>query len=606
MTIPDAPNPGTSSAGVGALRQALGFLLEHPRRTVLLVVVVAYANTLQNQPVLDDSWVIFNNSLIKSLRNVPAILRSPYNAALPESNAGLYRPVTTLSYAISYAVGGTSVVGYHLVNIGLHALCCLLVLAMGGLLSNAARAVGPVPAPGPAPPRGPAAGPLLGALLFAIHPVHVEAVTAMVGRAELLAALGSLGSLYLTCTRARAWWRYPAALGALALGVLSKENAAVTPLLFGLVALVLPGAAGLAERPSPSSPVGRRALWRAGALAAGMAAAVGIYFVLRPAVSVPSDAQWFGGQPRAVVFNTMTRVVAEYLRLLVFPHPLGLDFWYAHKIPMTPTFTAACVGDRLVWLALFAWGVASWRRAPLRAVGIGWIFLALLPVLNIIPTGVLMAERLLYLPSVGFCIAVGAGVAALPALLARWRAPAALTSAVPVGMAAIFIALLGRTWTRNVDWRNARTLYEAELRREPDDPVVNNNLAVEYTTRGELALARARLEVALRVAPAYWRAQVNMGIVAHRLGDDSVAIAWLERAHEIAPFAPDPDFHLAVVLADKGELPQAVELLGRAERAAPGDAQTHWYRGRYLNELHRSAEGAAELKRAGELDPALR
>src|SRR5947207_642083 len=123
---------------------------------------------------------------------------------------------------------------------------------------------------------------LLAPPLLAVHPVHVEAVTAMVGRAELLAALGSLGCLYLTCTRSQGRWRYPAGLVALALGVLSKENAAVTPLLFGLVAVVLPAAAGLEARPTPFTVEGRSALWRMGALATGMAAAAGPYFLLHP------------------------------------------------------------------------------------------------------------------------------------------------------------------------------------------------------------------------------------------------------------------------------------------------------------------------------------
>jgi Tfp pilus assembly protein PilF len=552
------------------------------------VATLLYANTLGNRPVLDDGWVIFDNSLIKSLNNVPAIFSQPYNAATQSgSNAGLFRPVTTLSYAINYAVGGPNVVGYHLVNIALHVLCCLLVCELGRRLASAAHAPNPDGAA------------LLGALLFAVHPVHVEAVTAMVGRAELLAALGALSCLYLTCTRAEARWRYSAGLGALALGVLSKENAAVTPLLFGLVALALPEAAGLEARPNPFTAQGRRALWRACALAGGMAAAVIPYFLLRPVGGgIPIGSQWFGGQPHSVVFYTMTRVVAEYLRILVFPHPLGVDFYYAYKIPFTLTFTLASIADTALWLTVLAFGIVALRRVPHVGLGILWVFVALLPVLNIIPIGALMGERLLYLPSVGFCLAVGAGVALLLGV-ARSARPV-----VAVGVTVVVLGLAGKSVVRNADWRNAGTLYEAELKKTPTDAVLNNNLAVEYTARGQFDLARERLEVALRTAPWYWRAHVNMGIVAHRQHDDSAAMRWLEQAHQIAPTASDPYFFMGVVSADGGKVTEAVDYLARAEAADPLNARTHLYRGQYLARLGRAAEAEQELRRARELDPA--
>ena len=548
------------------LERVLAFAVAHPRWVVPLAATLTYANTLGNRPVLDDGWVIFDNSLIKSLEHVPAIFSQPYNAAtLSWNNAGVYRPVTTLSYAINYAIGGPNVVGYHVVNIALYVLCCLLVLDLGRLLASAARLPNP---------QGAA---LLGALLFAVHPIHVEAVTAMVGRAEPLAKHGVL-----------------------ALGVLSKENAAVTPLLFGLVALVLPAAAGLETRPDPFTVQGRRAAWRVCALAAGMAAAVGPYFLLHPgSAGIPTGSQWFQGQPRAVVFYTMTRVVAEYLRLLVFPHPLGVDFYYAHKIPFTPSFTLAGLADTALWLAVLAFGIAALRRAPLVALGILWVFVALLPVLNIIPIGALMGERLLYLPSVGFCLAAGAGTALLlgVARSARPMVAGAVTVAV--------LALAAKSLVRNADWRNPLTLYEAELTKAPSDAVLNNNLAVEYTARGQFDLARQRLEVTLRVAPWFWRAHVNMGIVAHQQHDDSAAMRWLQRAHEIAPSAPDPYFFMGVVSADGGKLTEAVDYLSRAEAADPLDARTHLYRGQYLARLGRAAEAEQQLRRARELDPAL-
>lgn len=561
---------------------------------VTLAAVAVYANTVGNGPVLDDGWVIFSNPLVQSLKNVAAIFRQPYGVVLAGQEAGLYRPITTLTYAINYALGGSNVLGYHVVNIALHALCSLVVLRLGQLLMRGVQtgATGTVQA-----------GPLLGALLFAVHPVHTEAVTAMVGRAELLAALGSLCAIYLACTRGRGAWRYPTALVALVLAVLSKENAAVTPLLFSVIALTRPEAAGFNTRPSPFSVPGREALWRLGALAGGMAAAAGLYFVLRPqGAGLSVASQYFGGQPAAVVFYTMTRVIPEYLRLLVFPHPLAVDFYYQTTIGPTLTFTLAGLAATVVWVAVLAVGAGSVRRAPMLATGILWVFSALLPVLNILPIGTLMAERFLYLPSVGFCLAAGAG-----AVFVAGRLPPAPRPGRVAWLATVAVALLAlgaRTWVRNGDWRNALTLWQAEVRKAPTNSWVNNNLAMEYVVRGDLERARERLEIALQ-DPRHWRARINMGIVAHRLRDDSAAIRWFEQAHELAPSAPEPDLFLATVLAGQGQFARAVDVLARAAQAAPTSPWPHLYRATYLKRLGLQAEADAELKRALELDPSI-
>jgi hypothetical protein len=553
---------------------------------VALVAVIMYANTMQNLPVFDDGWVIFDNPLIKHLDHVGAIFHQSYGFAAPAEQRGLYRPVTTLSYAVNWAIGGLDVVGYHVGNIALHVLCCLLVLDLGTLLGRAS--LGDRPA---------APSALLSALLFAIHPVHVEAVTAMVGRDEVLAASGALGCLYLTCTRRRASWRYPVALAALAAGVLSKENAAVAPLLFVLIALALPVAADLETRPSLSSPEGRHALGRASALAAGMAGVVGLCVLLRPtAAAIPIGALWFRDLPGRVVFNTMTRVLAEYLRLLVFPAPLGVDMYYANKIPFTPSYTLTCLADTLVWLAVLAIGIGSWRRAPLIAVGILWIFLALLPVLNIIRVGVLMAERLLYLPSVGFCILTGACVAVLLERLRPQSTQRGLAMGVVAGAG---VLLAAKTWTRNADWHDPYTLWQAEVRRDPRDPVANNFLAVEDMTRGELDSAGAHLVAALTAAPLYWSANQNAGLLAHRLHHDTAAVRLLARAHALDPPQSDPVFFLAIVRGDEGRLAEAVDLLSDAEALGPSEAWTRMCRGWYLERLGRLPEGQAARARPG-------
>jgi hypothetical protein len=212
--------------------------------------------------------------------------------------------------------------GWYAVNLALHAAAALLVLALARRLADAAGR-----------PDAPRVA-LLAGLLFAVHPVHVEAIAPIVGRSELLAASLALGALLLALDRARPW-RLPAAVAVLALAVLSKEGAVVVPGLFLLVAVALPASAGLEARPGLRAGPPRRALARAAGVAAALAAAVLPYLALRGfSVAAPAASRWFGDAPAGQVALSATRVLAEYLRVLACPWTLGTDFAYAARIPL--------------------------------------------------------------------------------------------------------------------------------------------------------------------------------------------------------------------------------------------------------------------------------
>src|SRR5512133_342269 len=150
MAGPSAPAP--------RLRRALAAVEAHPRLAVAIAAAVPYALTLGNPPVLDDGWAALDNPLVWSLRNVGRIFTELYGFAGDPSVRGPYRPITTLSYALNYAVHGRWTPGFHAVNVALHVAATLLLWAL-------ARRVARVALPG----RGDRAA-LLAALLFAVHP----------------------------------------------------------------------------------------------------------------------------------------------------------------------------------------------------------------------------------------------------------------------------------------------------------------------------------------------------------------------------------------------------------------------------------------------------
>ena len=561
-----------------------------PALTTALLAAAVYANTTGNQPALDDGWVIFDNPSIRSLSSLPRIFREAYNAAGFETTGGLYRPVTTATYALNYAAGGAQVTGYHLVNLGLHVLCTLLVLA---LCAHLARSAGPEGGNREATRIA-----WLAAALYAVHPAHVEAVTMLAGRAELLAALFSLSCLYLVCTRARAPWRWPLGAACLALGVLSKESAGVTPLLFALVAWLVPQAAGLDPK---------RRLRSFLAVELSLLAAVCAYLALKLAgpggLGIPPVAQYFQGAPGSVVALTMTRVLTEYLRILVWPHPLGLDFHYRLVVPLTSHLGGPAAWATLAWTSTLAAALLLRKRAPLAGLGVCWLFVALLPVSNLVPIGAHLAERFLYLPSAGFALAAAVGAVRLPALFGpalRARASGWRDAAVVFALAAL--ALL--TWQRNRDWRTPLALWQAEHALAPDDPVVNLSLASAYDALGDFQTGRAYAERAVRLAPSNWAAQVNLGLAAQGLHDDAAAERAFRTAHDLAPRVASPLFFLGELSLSQGRLEAAQQLLAEAEKASPEDAAAARQHGTALYLLGQPERAREQWAHALRLDPA--
>jgi hypothetical protein len=407
-----------------------------PAAIVALAAAAVYARTAGFAFVYDDIWVVRNNPLLHSLARWPEILAAPWQTH------GLYRPLTSLTFAASWALGGGAPGGFHLVNLLLHALASVLVLLL------AERWL----------PR-PAA--LAAALLFAVHPVHVEAVANVVGRAELLATIFTLaaGLLYLrhgdqVRTTGRAHWASAlGTLGMLLLALASKESAFAAPALLLLLEWLREREAGRAFRPRRDP---QWALWLA------VVALTAAWLALRASIlggfagDQPAPGLAGSSLPERVVI--MLPVMTEYLRLLLFPARLSADY-SPDFLPVSAAFGArAAVG--LVLLAVCAWlAVLARRRAPVVTAGILWVGASLLIVANlIVPTGILLAERTLYLPSVGVCLVFG------------WLWGEAWARRPALAVAALAIVLLAgtaRTVTRAGVWKDNTVFFHQLVQDAP-------------------------------------------------------------------------------------------------------------------------------------------
>ena len=391
--------------------------------SVALCALVFYLGALWNRFAFDDLPIVLWNSLFTK----PGAWWRAFAASYwpPELGGGMYRPLTISTYALDWKVA--RVPWFHAVNLLWHAGTSVAVAACARRWAGDKAAL--------------AAG-----LIFAVHPVHVEAVANIAGRAELMAALFAVLAAYAALGRDQIGWS--ALAGALAL--LCKENGAVVP---GLI--VWGWIVGLARPPRR-----RLALYVASWLAVGVAYAVVRWYVLRPYAGVYNVAAQFVGASPWAVRLTAVAAFADFARLLVLPLHLRVDYSPAERTLVTSPFDGRFLLGLLclaVWAALL---VLAWRRGrKLEAFGLGWIGLALLPVANLLyPAGVLVAERTLYLPSVGLALAAGAALGQLGALQPQRLAWVLGLVVVAGGI---------RTAWRVPVWRDELTVVLSELDDSP-------------------------------------------------------------------------------------------------------------------------------------------
>jgi hypothetical protein len=444
------------------------------------------------------------------------VFAEPYLASTGE-RYGLYRPVTVASLAINRAITGAAPWGFHVGNLLLHA--CVAALAWMVLRRSGVH-------------YGTA---FLGGALFAVHPIHTEVVANVAGRAELSAALFVLAA-WLLHGRAgeepgRTGLRVGAALCYLA-AILSKEGAVAAPILFW---------ADDALRPTPRPRPSLRARY------GGYAAAFAVLLVLRALVlgwnqgasdAIPLDnpAAAAGTLPRVA---TALWVQLKYALLCLWPHPLSSDY-SIDVIPVARSLGDPRVLAGIAFVTLCAGAVAwGWMRSrPVALAGILWLVFSL-PSSNLFfGTGTIMAERLAYLPSLGFCLAIGhLGAAAAHGRGRRAR----LRLAGVIATSAIAVAALGTlTWLRNPAWKDNLTLATTDVATYPTSAKLQAGAGIFLAAAGRDAEAERHLRRALEIYPAYPQIHYNLAVLLNKRGATDEAIEHLRRAIELAPANPRP------------------------------------------------------------------
>ncbi|PYV14044.1 MAG: hypothetical protein DMG07_12850 [Acidobacteria bacterium] len=518
-----------------------------------------YANTLSHGYVLDDAGVIVKNRLTQQgMRAIPQILAHSYYSGynLPSR---AYRPLSVATFALEVQFFGNSAAVSHAVNVLLFAAAGIAVLL---LLRRLWRISGA--------PQGPGAcfAPLAGALLFVAHPIHTEAVANIKGRDELIAFLGISGALSLILRFESERRLRDLLLAALCYGaaLLGKESAIT------LLPLVPITCAVLARTPL-----------RKAALATLVFAAVsGAYLVVRSALlndpprpaECPTNSLALAADLPAR-WTTAVYVLGQYLKLLLVPHPLVYDYSY-NQIPLLTRYDLKALAPLAVHLGLGAYAASRIRARDLVAYGVLFYLVTMSVASNLLVlTGVTMAERLLFTPSLGFCLAA----AALLAKLAGGAKPK-LALAVLVAALAAYSLL---TIDRNRAWSDNYTLTSRDAPHTRASAKARLNLGAAQLGRSQRPMGARERESLLRdgiencsavlaICPSVIEARASLGWAHERLGETEGALRHYELVIGSVPALAE---HVAALYLEVGSAARGKGDYARARAALERAAALH-------------------------------
>jgi tetratricopeptide (TPR) repeat protein len=494
---------------------------------LILAAALPYLSSLTFGFVYDDLGVIVE---VPSRHTWLGVAQAWVQSYWGNPETGLYRPVAQFMYALLWNLGGGKPWLFHLYAIAIHVATTLALWWLLGRATNRWAA-------------------FFGAMLFAVDPVHVEAVANIVNSSEVLVALFGIACIGIVLRASmrsgggvEIGWR-PALLAmvAYALAIGAKESGA------GIPAIAFLCLWGWRASDSGKLPTFRQVLvggWRVWALCtvALIGVATARYFVLG---GLTVSQHWVTHEVRNFTFAprfwTMTAAWPLVARLLVWPSKLRMHYGSDIVIPLAePTIWAVLSLISAALIAMLA-GLLARRGDRRPLVAIAWVVIAFLPASNLlVPTGQLLSERTLYLPSVGVAMLAAWGISRVYAWARDVGGTFVAQLATGVPLAAIGVGALLVTYPEVLPWQTNYTLFLHGIEQAPR-------------------------------ASRPWQL---MGDLYANQGDHKKAITYLQHAHSLEPSNDNIVYFYAEQLHAIGAYEGELALLRDAAKENPGSEQT--------------------------------
>ncbi|RKY41995.1 MAG: hypothetical protein DRP85_04320 [Candidatus Makaraimicrobium thalassicum] len=564
---------------------------------IIVLGVLVYGNSLNNDFVYDDDLVVKDRGFLSSWSNVRHFFDKSYFFGSGELS---YRPVITLTYFIDYSLWGTDPFGYHLTNLVLHVfngilLYFSLLYAIPYIAGDRNNVL-----------------PLLASLFFISHPVQTEAVDSVAFRPELLYTTFILLSLFLyfkasSLSGIKRRCVYFLSLIGYFLSLLSKEAALIVIPLILMMDIVMHFKKRLG---STLVDIFRKRVMIYG----GFALVSALYGFIRFSwMAAPAAGHKMVSLE--TIFNhdiwsrlmTSVYVFARYLKLLIFP----LDLTSEYVIDLSGSIFEPLVLSSLFILAgvlvLILYGFRDFRLLSFSGL---WFFISLMPASNLIPLHHVMAERYLYLPSIGFCLFLAAAGVKLSHFLNKRNFKPA--NKILGAMAVLVLCLYSfRTITQNKMWSSEKAFWTTIINKPgPHTARSYTNLGIVWLEEGRLERAIKNFDQALKVNPSYIQAYNNLGLVYYKRADYGMAIENYRKILDRGAYLTDFDFikvysNLGVTYLMKNMPDKAIEYYRKALELNPYLAEVYFNMGRAYLAKDMTGKAVEYYRKSLELNPDL-
>lgn len=539
-------------------------------RLCLLIGVFSfllYVNTLHHGFVLDDASVIKENNLTKGgTAALKDIFKSAYRAGYVDGEKNLYRPLSKAMFAVEWQLSPNNPTIHHFMNILLYALCCVLLFLVLKRLTNLNIYLL-----------------LLVTLLFAAHPIHTEVVANIKSRDEILTMFFLLLSLQfaLKYLNGKKILNFIAFVVCFFLGMLSKESAIV------FVAIVPLSIYFFTDTPLKENLK----------LTLSLVVVSIIYLCIHKAV--------IGGIALTnvpVIDNTLLvtnnfmqqrmtsiLILGKYLLLLFIPSPLSCDYSF-NTIPIVTSFAnAGFLLALIVHVALLIFAIKKWKEKSVLAYSIFFYFISMSIASNIfILIGTHMAERLLFFPSIAFCLGLVYGFDKLLKLNVSIADSykTFMAAGKPLLMVCVVVLFLFsiKTVARNKDWKSNGTLFEKDVQTVPNsahmlmyyaDYLSNkDSLAAMSPAAKEVRLAKAQKSIlkALNIYELFPDAHYLSGRIYYEYKNFEASYKEYNRALTLNPGQSMYHNNAGTSLFALGRYPEAIKEFAKAEELNPTEA----------------------------------
>jgi len=488
---------------------------------LILFTFIIYFNSLFNEFAYDDRYTIVNNTNLKYFKqSIPYFFNKDYFKI--SGTEQTYRPVVTLYYFITYSFWKLNPLAYHLLSIVLHAAVVLLMFFLFSKLTCNHIFAFTV------------------SLLYLAHPVLTETVNCPSYIEDILAALFFILSFmfYLKFKEAKnnGFYFYAASLLFFLIALLSKEMAITLPAVIVLYELFIE------EKEPDKRPkkadfsafikeiLGRikeNIFYYSGFLLT----ALFYLFLLFVVFNNPDKSTLYsiGSMTKRLIYIPYN--IYQFIKISIFPVNLNADYVFAYPGSF---FSFVNIISYLIVLGILAFSFVIYRFFKLMSFGIWWFFITLTPVLNMFEIYKPMAERYLYLPLIGYCLAIA--VILIDAVDRIKIENKEIKKKIKIiSVPALFLFYAFFTTTRNPVWKDDLTLWTDTIKKSPDSENANNNLGALYYLKGELDKAESYYKRAVEINPLADTYHLNLGLLYMKKGLIDEAVTQFKKAIELYP-----------------------------------------------------------------------